>query len=239
MGRKLGETVPWGIGFPVLCILLWLLQIDGFEKALRALDAACHNRASEFLVVQRAWVAMASIATMVEIGLFCSVWYKCNVEKVTGLVPGRWLHFLFPAALYGVFLTVMNATIYFAFIGGDAYLLHLTNREAVAAHFFVSCLQGDLVTAIFEEFLFRGILYSWLRRHLSCAPSVLLSSSLFAFIHGYGWTDTTILHFLSGAVFAFSYERTRALVFPIIVHGTGNLSITLLAVLLTEVGYPA
>lgn len=238
-GRQLGENVPWGIGFPALCIPLWLLQIEGFEKALRALDAAFHNRATEFLVIERAWVAMASIATMVEIGLFCAVWYKCNVEKVTGLVPGRWLHYLLPATLCGVALTAMNAAIYFAFIGGGAYRLHHTPMEAVAAHFFVTCLQGALVTAIIEELLFRGILYAWLRRHLSCAPSVLLSSSLFAFVHGYGWTDTTILHFLSGAVFALSYERTRALAFPIIVHGIGNLAVTLLGILLSEVGYPA
>ena len=238
-GPKLGENVPWGIGFPALCIPLWLLQIEGLEKALRALDAAFHNRATEFLVIERAWTAMGSIATMVEIGLFCAVWYKCNVERVTGLVPGRWLHYLLPATLCGVALTAMNAAIYFAFIGGDAYLLHVTNREAVAAHFFVSGLQGALVTGVIEELLFRGILYSWLRRHLSCAPSVLLSSSVFAFVHGYGWTDTTILHFLSGAVFALSYERTRALAFPIIAHGIGNLSITLLGILLSEVGYPA
>ena len=238
MVRKLGENVPWGIAFPVVCILLWLLQIEGFEKTLRALDAAWHNRVSDFLMARRSWVAMASIATMVEIGLFCAVWYKCNVEKVTGLVPGRWLRYLLPAALCGVFITAMNATIYFAFIGGDAYVIHVS-REAIAAHFLASCLQSDLVTAIIEEYLFRGLLYSWLRRHLSCAPSVLLSSSLFAFVHGYAWTDTTILHFLSGAVFALSYERTRALAFPIIAHGIGNLSTTLLGILLIEVGYPA
>ncbi len=238
-GRKLGENAPWGIGLPVLCIPLWLLQTHGFEKALRALDAAWPNRASEFLVIEGSWVAMAGIATMIEVGLFCAVWYKCNVEKVTGLVPGRWLHYLLPGALCGVALTAMNAAINFAFIGGDAFRLYHTPMEAVAAHFFVSRLQTDLVAAIVEEFLFRGILYAWLRRHLSCAPSVLLSSSVFAFVHGYGWTDATILHFLSGAVFALSYERTRALAFPIIAHGIGNLSTTLLAILLTEVGYPA
>ena len=32
---------------------------------------------------------------MVEIGVFCAGRYKCNVEKVTGLVPCRFMEYLF------------------------------------------------------------------------------------------------------------------------------------------------
>ena len=64
---------------------------------------------------------------------------------------------------------------------------------------------------------------------------MLLSSALFGLAHG--WTDATFLHFLAGAVFAISYEKTRALAFPILVHATGNLSNFLLSGLLTEFGH--
>ena len=236
VSRKPGFDVPWGIGFLVLCAVLWLLQLYGLEKALRALDGAYRNRATDFLVTTRAWRSIADIAMMVEIGLFCAARYKRNVEKVTGLVPFRFMEFVLPAALCGVVLTAMNAGIYFAFIGGDNTFRPFS-REATAAHLFAWCLHKALVTPIFEEFFFRGLLYSWLRRHSTCAPSVLLSSALFALAHG--WTDTTFLHFLAGAVFAISYERTRALAFPIVAHGTSNLSILPLHILLTEYGHLA
>ncbi len=231
VSRKPGFDVPWGIGFLVLCAVLLLLQVAGFEQALRALHAAYPSRATDFLIAKLAWVHIAYLALMVEIGVFCAGRYKCNVEKVTGLVPCRFMEFVLPAALCGVTLTAMKAGIYLGFIGGDSYVWHLS-REATAAHLLATCLHGVLVTPIFEEFFFRGLLYSWLRRHCACAPSVLLSSSLFALAHG--WTDTTFLHFLSGGVFAFSYERTRSLAFPIIAHGTTNLSSLPLQILLTE-----
>ena len=233
--RKLGFDVPWGIGFLVLCAVVLLLQVYGFEQTLRALDTSYRSRATDFLIAKLAWVYVAYIAMMVEIGVFCAVRYKCNVEKVTGLVPCRFMEFVLPAALCGVILAAMRAGIYLAFIGGDSDVWHLS-REAPAAHLFATCLHGAFVTPVFEEFFFRGLLYSWMRRHCACAPSVLLSSALFALVHG--WTDTTFL-FLAGAVFAISYERTRALAFPIIVHGTLNLSSWLLAILLTEFGHPA
>ena len=55
---------------------------------------------------------IADIALMVEIGVFCAVRYKCNVEKVTGLVPCRFMEFVLPAALCGVVLAAMDAGIY-------------------------------------------------------------------------------------------------------------------------------
>ena len=234
MSRKPGFDVPWGIGFLVLCVVVLLLQVYGFEQTLRALDTSYRSRATDFLIAKLAWVYVAYIALMVEIGVFCAVRYKCNVEKVTGLVPCRFMEFVLPAALCGVILAAMRAGIYLAFIGGDSDVWHLS-REAPAAHLFATCLHGAFVTPVFEEFFFRGLLYSWMRRHCACAPSVLLSSALFALAHG--WTDLTFLHLLAGAVYALSYEKTRALVFPILVHATGNLSNSLLSALLTEFGH--
>ena len=233
VSRKPGFDVPWGFGFLVLCTFLLVLYLYGFKQALWALDGAYRSRATDFLVAQRAWEALAYIAMLVQIVLFCAVRYKCNVEKVTGLVPYRFPDYLVPAAACGVFLAATKAGIYLGFIGGDVYVWHVS-REATAAHLFATCLRGTLVVPVFEEFLYRGLLYSWLRRHWTCAPSVLLSSSLFALMHG--WTETTFLHFLSGVVYALSYERARALAFPIIAHGTLNLSSFLLSVLLTELG---
>ena len=170
---------PGGSAVLVLCAVLWLLQIYGFEKALRVLDGAHRNRATDFLVLTRAWRPLADIAMMVGIGVFCAARYRCNVEGVTSLVPGRWFDFLLPAALCGVLIAAMHATIHLALIGGDAFVWHLS-REARVAHLFAWCLRTAVVIPVFEEFFFRGLLYSWLRRHWTCVPSVLLSSSLFA-----------------------------------------------------------
>ena len=223
--REIGVHVPWGIGFLGFCITLWVFHICGFEQGLRAMDSAHPTRVSDFLIATLAWRPMADIATIFGIALFCRVRYKCNVERVTRLMPFGGLRYSFPV-LCGILLAGMNAAIYFAFIVDGIYEVDPLSREARAAHLFAWFLQRGLIIPIFEEFLFRGILYSWLRRHFACAPSVVVSSSLFALTHG--WSGSTILHFISGAIFAVSFEKAKRLSFPIIIHGSGNL-ITILA----------
>jgi hypothetical protein len=87
----------------------------------------------------------------------------------------------------------------------------------------------SVLAPICEESLFRGFLYSSLRRRLNFLPSALITALLFAGIHldpgGF------VPLFTLGLVFAFVVERTRSTLPTMIAHGLWN-GITFTLVLL-------
>lgn len=77
-------------------------------------------------------------------------------------------------------------------------------------------LMIGIIGPIFEEVLFRGVLYTSIRKKLPVAASILLVSFLFAFIHfDFG---VLINLCLIGAVFTILYERTGSIVPSIVTH---------------------
>jgi membrane protease YdiL (CAAX protease family) len=49
----------------------------------------------------------------------------------------------------------------------------------------IAILRGCLLVPIFEEVFFRGLLLSWLNRHLRFVPALLVQAALFAAMHVY------------------------------------------------------
>jgi membrane protease YdiL (CAAX protease family) len=80
------------------------------------------------------------------------------------------------------------------FFGGFAQLLaHLTAAATDAKRlqgesssaWAIALLRGCLLVPIFEELFFRGLLLSWLNRHMRFVPALLVHSALFAAMHAY------------------------------------------------------
>lgn len=80
-----------------------------------------------------------------------------------------------------------------------------------------------LVGPVFEELIFRGLIYRWLRKHLAPAGAIIISSFLFALVH----RDPTQLIQITviGAVLAILYERTRSLSASIALHIAYNTAV--------------
>jgi len=72
---------------------------------------------------------------------------------------------------------------------------------------------------LFEEFIFRGLVYRGLRRSFRTSTSVLASAVLFAIIHP---PPSVLPVFVLGIATAISFERTGLLVAPIMAHATYN-----------------
>lgn len=92
---------------------------------------------------------------------------------------------------------------------------------------------GAVVLApVFEEAVFRGLLFATLRRVLGFAGAAGLSAAIFAVAHGYGALGFVDV-FLSGILWAWAFERTGSLVPGIVAHATTNLlvSVTVVALL--------
>ena len=80
-----------------------------------------------------------------------------------------------------------------------------------------------------EEFLFRGLLQSWLKQKLHHTPfAIILSSCVFAFFHystEHGMTNIELIPslFLFSCMLGYVYERQRSLWAPVGLHAFFNL----------------
>lgn len=81
-------------------------------------------------------------------------------------------------------------------------------------------LTLGVLAPICEEILFRGFLYTALRRYWGILPSMLLSAALFAGIHldAGGFLPLMTL----GMLFAFTLEKTRSILPCMVAHGLWN-----------------
>ena len=79
-----------------------------------------------------------------------------------------------------------------------------------------------LFAPIFEEIVFRGLLFGTLRNAFGWPLAAALSAAVFAVAHGYGSLGFASV-FLSGVLWAYAYESTGSLLPGIIAHAVNNL----------------
>ncbi len=77
-------------------------------------------------------------------------------------------------------------------------------------------------TPVFEEFIFRGLIYSGLRRTLGVGASVAASAAIFALVYP---APAAIPVFFLGVCAALSFERSQTLLAPVLVHAIYNAGI--------------
>jgi membrane protease YdiL (CAAX protease family) len=82
----------------------------------------------------------------------------------------------------------------------------------------LACL-AIFAAPLFEEFIFRGLIFGGLRRSLSFPPSMLASAAVFALVHPLA---SVIPVFGLGLLTAFVYERTKLLAAPMAAHAVYN-----------------
>ena len=95
-----------------------------------------------------------------------------------------------------------------------------------AAAVAVTLVASVVLAPAFEEIIFRGVLYGSLRARFGVWPAVVMSAAIFALAHGYGAAGFASV-FLSGALWAWSYERTRSLLPGMIAHMANNAAVGL------------
>jgi membrane protease YdiL (CAAX protease family) len=87
---------------------------------------------------------------------------------------------------------------------------------------------GVIAAPIFEEFIFRGLIFGGLRRSFSLWPATLASAAVFAILHP---PPAIVPVFVVGVCAALVYERTRSLLAPMIVHAVYNACVIALPML--------
>jgi ABC-2 type transport system permease protein len=80
-------------------------------------------------------------------------------------------------------------------------------------------LLAIVMAPLFEEFIFRGLIFGGLRRSMGLSASVLTSAAIFAIVHP---PASVIPVFGLGVVTALIYERTKLLIGPMMAHAVYN-----------------
>ncbi|HEY2779769.1 MAG TPA: type II CAAX endopeptidase family protein [Steroidobacteraceae bacterium] len=75
---------------------------------------------------------------------------------------------------------------------------------------------------IFEDFIFRGLIFGGLRRSLGAWPAIAVSAAVFAIVHP---PASMIPVFGLGLCTAFAFERTKMLLSPMIAHAIYNAAV--------------
>ena len=85
----------------------------------------------------------------------------------------------------------------------------------------LAIMSAVIAAPFFEEIIFRGLLFATFRRRFGLIGAALASSLIFAVAHGYGVVGLFSVLW-SGALWAWSYERTRSLVPGMLAHAAVN-----------------
>ena len=90
----------------------------------------------------------------------------------------------------------------------------------------VSLLEYVILAPLFEELVFRGLLFAILRRKFRFLPSALISAMIFGLAHGYGVVGLVSVCW-SGVLWAWIYEKTGSLAPGILAHAMNNFLVCL------------
>jgi uncharacterized protein len=99
----------------------------------------------------------------------------------------------------------------------------------------VSLLEYVILAPLFEELVFRGLLFAILRRRFRFLPAALISAAIFGLAHGYGVVGLISVCW-SGVLWAWIYERTGSLGPGILAHALNNLLVCLAVMSLLRFG---
>jgi hypothetical protein len=99
----------------------------------------------------------------------------------------------------------------------------------------VSLLEYVILAPLFEELVFRGLLFAILRRKFRFLPAAMISAVIFGLAHGYGVVGLISVCW-SGVLWAWIYEKTGSLGPGILAHAINNLLVCLAVMSLLRFG---
>jgi ABC-2 type transport system permease protein len=177
----------------------------------------------------RALVIAFLVAGAASYGVMRIAYWRLGTSGVPEILPAR----LAPSLATGVALGATAACaglLYLALLAKTSLFAEARRSVLVGGDGLLwFALLGVVAAPIFEEFIFRGLIFSGLRRSLPLAASLLLSAGIFALVHP---PPSVIPVFLLGVAAAVAYERTRALLAPMLVHGLYNAAVIAYPVLI-------
>jgi uncharacterized protein len=181
-------------------------------------------------------LAVVAVSTLLSVGLTVAFRWRLSFSSV-GLRRVSWRWLLAGAGL-GLLGWTANYGIVFTYIWltGDASnpQEQLANvAQGSPLQFTLLLLLGALATPLAEELLFRGILYTWLRRW-GVAIAVGVSAVIFGLAHGVSVVLPAAI--LVGVLTGVVYEKSGSVWPAVMVHVVNNTLVFVVVRVLTELG---
>ena len=142
-------------------------------------------------------------------------------------------------AIGGAILLIAVCVLVYAFLGrflgGFVHLLAQLTTVATDAKrlqgqslpvWAIAILRGCLLAPIFEEIFFRGLLLSWLNRHMRFVPALLVQAALFAAMHVYPVVFPYA--FLAGIATGYVRRTTGSTFNTVLMHVMNNVVLLIL-----------
>jgi ABC-2 type transport system permease protein len=164
-------------------------------------------------------VTAYSIAGATTFALFRLVYWRSKTVGIPRIFGNRTLKSIGWGIGAGLVAASAGAAYLFALRRLD--LLQDVMRESareLSANIWIPLL-AVVAAPIFEEFIFRGLIFGGLRRSLPTLPATLASAAVFAIVHP---PASMIPVFGLGVCAALAYDRSKMLLAPMIAHGIYN-----------------
>lgn len=193
------------------------------DRRLRAIAAVCFLEAGFRLL--SAHVAVDALAwtlgaRLVELAVILALAFgHCGVTTASIHRELAW-GLAVSAAFGGLVIAMDLASRVFMEGGILSLLLAGQSFDRWVLYFMTACVVGPFV----EELFFRGLLYAWMRQGLAAWLCIVLTSVLFASMHG----RISVVQLVGGFLFAGLYEW-RGNIWPgYILHAAANLGLWVL-----------
>lgn len=85
----------------------------------------------------------------------------------------------------------------------------------------IAFISAAIISPIYEEIFYRGFLYKWFRAKWGIGAGIVISSIIFTVVHIPTY-NTLPINFITGVVFAWTYEKTGSILPAIVIHGLFN-----------------
>lgn len=183
------------------------------------------------------------LVLLLNVSLVLYIWFsvdtlrlKLNEQSMaTVMTVGRWMKYISVTLLLKVIgiLGILFIITLILFIFPEILellLLLLPQIDGTVAtpsvlQFILQVISVCILTPIWEEIFFRGIVFRRLSIRYKTTTATIISSIIFGLMHFGG---SSMLHaFLVGILFCYIYARTQNIWVPIILHGFGNFLSTL------------
>jgi membrane protease YdiL (CAAX protease family) len=198
-----------------LCILLLLLFNTGFAVKFAFFELFDVPYDGVFSYIAEIIVQAAAFVVVIGVGLkynkktLASV---CFFKKVNG---GVW----FAAILCSIGFVLFNFYLHFlfySFYGG--WRTYFSETEG---NFFYNLLNAALIPAVAEELLFKGLIFTVIRKYYSSIIAIIIVSLMFAVCH---LQFIRIIPLFLFSCFTFwLYLRSGSLILPMFLHFINNL----------------
>jgi len=150
--------------------------------------------------------------------------WRARTREVPAVLGAGWRQALVTGAAFGAAAAALGIA-YLQAVHGLGLIEEASEqaREAGATPLGVWLLPlGVLAAPLFEEFIFRGLVFGGLRRSMRLLPSAVASAAVFAIVHP---PLSMLPVFALGLCAAWAYDRSRLLIAPMIVHAIYNATV--------------